>query len=246
VTVHAAITAGAVRVGSTRTTVAGESRWAFKAQGALVDQATDLARGIIEGGVVAAGDAAAAVGKRFSLEPIGGGAHRVLAPKARPPGERSIRTILVTDIVESTRTADQVGDRAWGELLAAHERSIREELVLFGGEEIDTTGDGFLASFDSAARAIQCALAVRDRVAELGLTIRTGLHTGEIERVGGRDRGIALHIASRIAARANAAEVLVSATTRELAAGAGLTFSDQGEHTLRGVSEPRRLYAVES
>jgi CheY-like chemotaxis protein/class 3 adenylate cyclase len=244
-TVHAAITAGTARVGSTRDGDATEPRWVFRVEGEPVDRASELARGVIDEGVVVAGGAAAALSGSFSLEAVGGGALRVVAPAAHAPAERWIRTILVTDIVDSTGTAERVGDRVWGELLAAHERAIREELVLFGGEEIDTTGDGLLAAFDGAARAIRCAFAVHDRIAELGLTIRMGIHTGEVERVGGKLRGIALHVASRIAARATGAEVLVSATTRELAAGAGLSFGDRGEHALRGVSEPRRLYAVE-
>jgi DNA-binding CsgD family transcriptional regulator len=120
----------------------------------------------------------------------------------------------------------------------------RAEITLFGGEELDTTGDGFILAFESAAGAIRCALALLDRLTELGLTIRAGIHTGEVEDVGGKARGIALHIASRIGARANPGEILVSSTTRELAAGAGLTFADRGEHLLKGVSEPRRLFAA--
>jgi CheY-like chemotaxis protein/class 3 adenylate cyclase len=245
VTVHAAVAAGPAQVGSTRVSDGSEPHWVFGITGEPVDRASDLARGIIEAGVVLAGDAAASLSDEYSLEPVGGGAHRVLAASSPAPADRRIRTIVVTDIVDSTGTAERVGDRAWGDLLAAHEQSVREELTLFGGEEVDTTGDGFLASFDGAARAIRCALSVRSRVAELGLTIRIGVHTGEVERVGGRSRGIVLHVASRIAARAKPAEILVSATTRELAAGSGLSFSDRGEHTLKGVSEPRRLYAVE-
>src|SRR4030095_6430154 len=111
-------------------------------------------------------------------------------------------------------------------VVAEHERVTRAEIPLFGGEELDTTGDGFLVAFESAARASRCALALLDRLTELGLTIRAGIHTGEVEDFGGRARGIALHIASRIGARASPGEILVSATTRELAAGAGLRFAD--------------------
>ena len=163
------------------------------------------------------------------------------------PGRRPIvdvTTILVTDIVGSTSTFERVGDRAGGELLAAHERVTRDELVLHGGAEINTVGDGFLAAFDSPARAIRCAFAVLARVRELGLVIRAGVHTGELERVEGTVRGIAMHVAARIATRAAPGEVLVSATTRELAAGAGLAFVDRGEHRLKGVSEPRHLFAA--
>jgi class 3 adenylate cyclase len=137
--------------------------------------------------------------------------------------------------------AERVGDHAWNELASAQERATRAELARFGGEEINTTGDGFLVAFDSPARAIRCALAVMIRLDSLGLRIRAGVHTGEVEQVDGRTRGIALALASRIAARANPSEVLASATTRELAAGSALIFSDRGEHLLDGVAERRRL-----
>jgi CheY-like chemotaxis protein len=248
-TVSAAIAAGRAQVGSTRVTNAGEPRWVYGAEGDPVDRASKLARGATEPHVVVAGESAAAVSHWFKLESVGDGTYRVLArsPEEEPDParkERSITTILVTDIVDSTGTVERLGDHAWGELLAAQEQAIRAELVLHRGEEVDTTGDGFLASFDSPARAIRCALAIRDHSAALGLTIRTGIHTGEVERVEGEARGIAVHVASRIAARAGAAEILVSATTRELAAGSGLSFADRGEHALKGVSEPRRLYAA--
>ena len=153
-------------------------------------------------------------------------------------------TILVTDIVGSTSTLERVGDQAGGELLAAHERMTRDELVLHGGDEINMVGDGFFASFASPARAIRCALAIVSRVRDLGIVIRAGIHTGELERIGGTPRGIAMHVAARIASRAAPGEVLVSATTRELAAGAGLEFTDRGEHRLKGVADPRRLFAA--
>jgi DNA-binding NarL/FixJ family response regulator len=253
VSLSAAVSVGSARVGSTRVRQAGGPRWLFGAEGAPVDWASSLAREASECGVLVAGDAAAVVSDRFALEPVGEGAYRVLAPttgaadevdSGPSPADRRIRTILTTDIVDSTRTAEHIGDRAWGEVVTAHERETREALALFGGEEIDTTGDGFIVAFDSAARAIRCALALLDRLAGLGLTLRAGIHTGEVEHVDGRARGIALHVASRIAARANPGEILLSATTRELAAGAGLAFTDRGEQTLKGVAEPRRLYAA--
>jgi DNA-binding NarL/FixJ family response regulator len=247
-----AVSVGPAQVGSIRVRRAGEVRWVYGVEGEPVARATALARGDLGGGVVAARDTAAFVSDRFTLEPVSDDAYRVLAPgetdddasAARERTERRIKTILVTDIVGSTKTVERVGDRAWATLVAAHDRVTDEELALFGGEEIDSTGDGVLASFDSPARAVGCALAVLERLAALGLTIRAGIHTGEVEQVGGRVRGIALHLADRIAARANSGEVLVSATTRELAAGSGLVFVDRGEHTLKGVSEPRRLYAA--
>jgi DNA-binding NarL/FixJ family response regulator len=244
--VTAGVAVGRALVGSTRVRRAGESRWLFGAEGEPVDWASELARAATASGVFATSAAAAALGGRFELERTGGGALRVVArlsPEQRPR-DRRVATILMTDVVGSTRTVERVGDRSWGELAAAHERATRVELALFGGEELDTAGDGFLMAFDSPARAIGCALAVRDRVAALGLRIRAGIHTGEVEQVGGRARGITLHVAARIAARANPGEVLVSSTTRELAAGAGLDFTDRGEHLLNGISEPRRLYAA--
>jgi CheY-like chemotaxis protein len=251
VIVNAAVSVGAAQVGSIRVREEEDSRWIYGAAGEPVEQASKLAREASGPGVVAAGDAAAVVSDRFRLQSVGDGVYRVLAPTkdedetdAAPPPNRQIRTILITDIVDSTRTVERVGDRAWGELVAGHDNAIRGELVLFGGDEIDTTGDGFVASFDSPARAIECALAVLDRLAALGLTIRVGVNTGEVEYVKGRARGIALHIASRIAARAAPGEILISATTRELAAGAGLVFVDRGVHTLKGVSEGKQLYAV--
>jgi CheY-like chemotaxis protein len=251
VIVNAAVSVGPAQFGSIRVREDDQSRWLYGAAGEPVEQASDLARDVSGPGVVAAGDAAAVVSDRFRLQSIGDGVYRVFAPTKdedetdeAPPPNRQIRTILITDIVDSTRTVERVGDRAWGELVAGHDDAIRGELVLFGGDEMDTTGDGFVASFDSPARAIRCALAVLDRVAALGLTIRVGINTGEVEYVKGRARGIALHVASRIAASAAPGEILISATTRELAAGAGLVFVDRGAHTLKGVSETKQLYAV--
>jgi class 3 adenylate cyclase/DNA-binding CsgD family transcriptional regulator len=159
-------------------------------------------------------------------------------------GLRPVRTILVTDIVRSTAIVERIGDRAWAELLAAYYDAVLDELHAAGGREVDTSGDGLLAWFDAPAPAIRCALALHDRVAALDVTIRVGLHTGEVEEVDGKPRGIAVHLATRVAERAAEGEVLVSATTRELAAGSGLVFADRGEHVLKGVTESRRLYAV--
>ncbi len=251
--VSAAVSSGPAEVGSTRVTEAGDSRWVYRAAGSPVERAADLARGASGAGLLVTVDAAAAVSDSYTLEHAGDDAYRVVAATPREHEgdtahrviDRSIATVLITDIVGSTSIVERIGDRAWGELLDAHERAIRDELVLFGGDEIDTTGDGFVASFDSPTRAIRCAVAILDRMAELGLTIRAGIHTGELERLEGRARGISLHIASRIAAKAEGGEILVSSTTRELAAGAGgLGFTDRGEHTLRGVSEARRLYSA--
>jgi DNA-binding NarL/FixJ family response regulator len=247
VLVSAAVATGPTRVGSTRTRRSGASRWAFGVQGEPVERASALALDAPGGWVVVGSDVAPHVRDRWSLEPTGTGCYAVEPREEqalRLPSSRRVTTILVSDIVASTRTVERIGDRAGGELLATHERVTREELAVFGGEEIDTAGDGVLASFDSAARAIRCALALMDRVAGLGLTIRIGIHTGEIEEVDGKPRGIAMHVASRIVALAAPGEILVAATTRELATGAGLEFADRGEHSLKGVSEPKRLYAA--
>jgi class 3 adenylate cyclase len=155
-----------------------------------------------------------------------------------------LATILFTDLVGSTERARALGDYAWTDLLARHHQLVRRELSRFGGEEIDTAGDGFLVLFDGPARAIRCALAVRGGLRELGLEVRSGVHTGEVERPsGGGPRGIAVHTGARISAAASAGDILVSATTRDLVAGSGLDFEDRGEFELKGIGA-RRLYAA--
>jgi class 3 adenylate cyclase len=165
--------------------------------------------------------------------------------RASPRPRRVLATILVTDIVRSTEKVTELGDRTWAELLASHHQALRRELRRFSGEEIDTAGDGFLALFDGPARAIRCALAVTQRVSELGLSVRVGVHTGEVERPGTEVRGIAVHIAARVAAEAGPGEVLATATTRDLVAGSGLTFSGRGERRPEGLDEPKRLFAAQ-
>jgi class 3 adenylate cyclase len=160
-------------------------------------------------------------------------------------GERVLATILFTDLVGSTEALERMGDQAWTRTLDIHHAAVRQELSRFGGEEIDTAGDGFLALFDGPARAIRCALSMGEAVASIGLRVRCGIHTGEVERsAGGPPRGIAVHLAARIAAQAEAAEVFVSATTRDLVAGSGLTFEDLGEVEFKGFEEPRRIFRV--
>jgi len=162
-----------------------------------------------------------------------------------PLADRVLTTILFTDLVGSTDRVRELGDRAWSELVERHYAAVRHELDRFHGEEIDTAGDGFLALFDGPARAVLCALEARRALHELGLEMRAGVHTGEVERVRhGKPRGIALHIGSRVAAMANPSEVLVTATTRDLVTGSGLEFDDRGHHTLKDIPEPRHLFAV--
>jgi class 3 adenylate cyclase len=155
-----------------------------------------------------------------------------------------LATILVTDIVGSTVRASALGDLAWRDVIARHHSLVRQELERHRGHEVDTAGDGFLATFDGPARGIRCACAVRDGVRSLGLEIRAGLHTGEVELADGGIRGIAVHTGARVAAEASPGEVLVSSTVRDLVAGSGIAFADRGLHTLRGVSEPWRLFTV--
>jgi class 3 adenylate cyclase len=159
--------------------------------------------------------------------------------------DRVLATVLFTDIVGSTARASELGDRAWRDLLEEHHRVIRRELVRFRGAELDVAGDGFFARFDGPARAVRCACAITEGVRELGLELRAGLHTGECELVDGKVGGIAVHIGARVAKEAEAGEVLVSSTVRDLVAGSGLRFRDRGTASLKGVSEEWRLYAVD-
>ena len=161
-----------------------------------------------------------------------------------PESSRVLATLLFTDIVGSTERASDLGDQEWRELLAAHHAVLREQIGRFRGREVATSGDGFLATFDGPARAVQCALVAGDALRPLGLEIRAGLHTGEIEVVGDDISGIAVHIAARIASKAGAGEVLVSATVKDLVAGSGLRFQDRGSHTLKGVPQEWRLFAA--
>jgi pimeloyl-ACP methyl ester carboxylesterase/class 3 adenylate cyclase len=160
--------------------------------------------------------------------------------------ERSLATILFTDIVGSTERAAQLGDRRWRDLVQDHHARVRGQLARFRGREIDTAGDGFFASFDGPARGIRCAQAISTSVRELDLQIRAGLHTGEVEQIGEKVGGIAVSIGARVAALAGPSEVLVSQTVRDLVAGSGLAFEDAGEHELKGVPDRWRLYRVVS
>lgn len=159
-------------------------------------------------------------------------------------GGRSLMTVLFTDIVDSTARAAQLGDRAWHRLLDQHDSLVRAEFARSGGNEIDTSGDGFLATFETPATAIACAIAVLDDVDELGLALRAGIHTGECEQRGKGVAGIAVHIAARVAAMASAGEVLVSSTVRDLAAGGEFEFTSRGAHALKGVPGRIRLFTA--
>jgi class 3 adenylate cyclase/alpha-beta hydrolase superfamily lysophospholipase len=162
----------------------------------------------------------------------------------RPETDRALATILFTDIVGSTERAAKLGDVEWRDLLEAHNARVREQLARYAGREIGTTGDGFLAIFDGPARGVRCALALADALRPLGLEVRAGAHTGEIELSGDDVRGLAVHVAARIAALAGAGEVLVSRTVRDLVAGSGLSFRDRGTHVLKGVPDEWHLFAA--
>src|SRR5262245_33503297 len=161
-----------------------------------------------------------------------------------PAPDRVLATVLFTDIVDSSETAAALGDRAWRERLEQHNALIRNRLMRFRGVEVDTAGDGFLARFDGPARAIACACDIVDGVRDLGLEVRAGLHTGECELVDGKVAGIAVHTGARVAALAEASEVLVSSTVKDLVAGSDLKFEDRGEHQLKGIPDPWRVFAV--
>jgi class 3 adenylate cyclase len=156
-----------------------------------------------------------------------------------------LATVLFTDIVGATGLAERLGDGAWCELLQRHHALVRRELARFQGREIDTAGDGFFASFEGPARGVRCALAIRDGLRSLGLDVRAGLHTGECERADDKLTGIAVHIGARVAGRADAGEVVVSRTVKDLVAGSGLTFTDLGMHELKGVSDRWHLFRAE-
>jgi pimeloyl-ACP methyl ester carboxylesterase/class 3 adenylate cyclase len=160
--------------------------------------------------------------------------------------DRVLATVLFTDIVGSTAKAADLGDRRWRELLQQHHALIRRQLIRYRGRELDTTGDGFFASFDGPARAIRCARAITEAVRDLGLEIRAGLHTGECEVMNGKVGGIAVHIGARVAAEAQPGEVLVSSTVKDLVAGSGIQFRDHGTAALKGVPGEWRVYAVVS
>ena len=158
--------------------------------------------------------------------------------------DRVLATVLFTDIVGSTQRAAEIGDKAWGDLLAAHHAIVREQIARFGGQEMGTAGDGFLATFDGPARGVRCALAIALAVRPIGLDIRAGLHTGEVELVPGDIRGLAVHIGARIGALAGPGEVLVSRTVKDLVVGSGLVFVDRGTHRLKGVPDEWQVFAV--
>ena len=164
--------------------------------------------------------------------------------RSGPEADRVLATVLFTDIVGSSERAAELGDHAWRDLLENHHSLVRRELERFRGREIDTAGDGFLASFDGPARAILCAIAIAEQNRSLGIDVRAGLHTGECEKMGEKLGGIALHIGARVMALAGAGEVMVSSTVKDLVAGSGLSFEDRDTHTLKGIPGEWHLFSV--
>jgi len=158
--------------------------------------------------------------------------------------ERALATVLFTDIVGSTETAARLGDRRWRDLLERHDSVVRRQLEVHRGREVKTMGDGFLAVFDGPARAIRCAVAIRDQLREIGVAIRAGVHTGEVELIGSDVGGMAVNIGARVGALGTEGEVLVSSTVRELVVGSGIEFEARGMHRLKGAPDEWRLFAV--
>jgi pimeloyl-ACP methyl ester carboxylesterase len=168
----------------------------------------------------------------------------VTGVRPTPGPDRVLATVLYTDIVQSTDRAAQLGDARWRELRERHDAAVRHQLERHRGREVNTTGDGFVATFDGPARGIRCALAIREAVHGLGLEVRVGLHTGEVEVTGESVGGIALHIGARVAATASPGEVLVSSTVKDLVAGSGIGFEERGRRELKGVPGEWRLFSV--
>ncbi len=169
---------------------------------------------------------------------------RMVGVSPDEPDERVVATVLFTDIVNSTGMLERVGDAAWRDLLATHNARMRDALNTFRGREVATTGDGFLAMFDSATRAVRGAAAMVKSAHEVGLSIRVGVHTGEVELVGGDARGVAVHAAARVMSLAGADEILVSSTTHDLIEGSGLLLEDASTHVLKGLSGHRLLFRL--
>jgi class 3 adenylate cyclase len=184
------------------------------------------------------------------------GVHAAIALARRPrrdrrgptapavPGERTLATVLFTDIVGSTEQVSRIGDRRWSRLLDVHDRTAKELVERSGGRLVKSTGDGILATFDGPGAAIRSATALRDRLEELGVEIRAGLHTGEVQPRGADVGGIAVHVAARVMAAAGDGEVLVSRTVRDLVAGSDVAFDDRGSHVLKGIGGEWQLFAI--
>ena len=168
----------------------------------------------------------------------------VTGARSTPTFDRVLATVLFTDIVDSTVRAERMGDRAWRDLLNTHDETVRKELIRFRGNEVKSLGDGFLATFDGPARAIRCAGAIQDALRKIDVPVRAGVHTGEVEMTDDDVRGIAVHIASRVAGLGKANDVVVSRTVKDLVAGSGIVFEDLGAHQLKGIPDEWQLFRV--
>ena len=173
-----------------------------------------------------------------------GGSGRAMREALEEGRDRALATVLFTDIVDSTRRLHESGDSAWRDLLAMHDSRMREQLNIYRGREVKTTGDGFLALFDSPARALRCATAMQAIARRMGTSIRVAVHTGEVEYAGDDVRGIAVHVAARVLAIAGPHEIVLTATTADLIEGAGIQVEDAGIHELKGVPGARQLFRV--
>jgi class 3 adenylate cyclase len=170
---------------------------------------------------------------------------KFLGEESKPnSSERVLTTVLFTDIVDSTKLAAEMGDRDWSDLLESHHKAVRMELNVFRGHEVKTTGDGFHATFDGPARAVQCANAIRQSTRQLGLSLRIGIHTGECEIRGDSLEGVAIHMAARVSGMAAGGDILVSRTIKDLVAGSGIEFEDFGTHTLKGIPDEHQIFKV--
>jgi class 3 adenylate cyclase len=169
---------------------------------------------------------------------------RTFAVVPEGPGEGVVVTVLFTDIVESTATLQKMGNTAWRDLLLVHNTRLRDQLNIFRGREVKTTGDGFLAVFDSATRAVRCGAAMARSARQMELPIRVGVHTGEVELVGNDARGLAVHTAARVMAVAAPDEVLVSSTTYDLLEGSGLNLEEAGAHEMKGLPGVRKVFRL--
>jgi class 3 adenylate cyclase len=169
---------------------------------------------------------------------------RIVGVAPDGPGERVVATVLFTDIVDSTAALQRLGDDAWRDLLSLHNARLRNELNRFRGREVATTGDGFLVVFDGATRAVRCGVAMARSARDVGLPIRVGVHTGEVEFVGSNVRGVAVHTAARVMSLAGPDEVFASATTGDLLEGSGVTLEDAGSHELKGLTGRRQVFRV--
>ena len=169
---------------------------------------------------------------------------RIVGIAPEGPGERTLATVLFTDIVDSTATLERLGDTAWRDLLLRHNARLRDKLNTYRGREVTTTGDGFLAVFDGATRAVRCGVAMARAAHDMGLPIRVGVHTGEVEFVGGNIRGVAVHTAARVMSLAGPDEVYVSSTTSDLLEGSGVRLEDAGAHELKGLTGRRQVFRV--